>query len=316
MNGSISALGERFHVAWVLCGITGWLADFLCGKLLSRLGTGNMAGIGRTAFKVWLTASIVWIITVCVAVNAGGYFPAHYQTDFPLRADLEPWQKEWSTSGPLRHPLYEIIRSPSVEKLPLEFQWRGYQGAPWNQHIHAREMPQYNFPSGETLDLPAELTDADRDYIKQYFWDHRWKRWKETLGPYARAAIYPSLIAFMLLWLVRQVRTTLSGKESEPPPRLPYSPRMEWLRKVTLAVSGIEILFWVVVGFLNQREDPQAILDVLSIMFAIMLPALAAFVMSLLHRGPRMAAALAGLALWMMLPEVAIRIAPASWLPN
>ncbi|HXY90381.1 MAG TPA: hypothetical protein VEH75_07150 [Xanthobacteraceae bacterium] len=272
-------------------------------------------GIGRKAFKVWLTASICWIIAIGVTVNAGGIFPAYYQTNFPLRADLEPWQREWSTSDPLRHPLYEIIRSPAAEKLPAQFQSRFYQGALWNQHIHARALASHRFPSGETLDLPAELTDADTNYLKQAFWDQRWRRWRETLGPFARAAIFVPLVALALLWIGRRIM--YAGKEPEPEaPRLPYTPGMERLRNVTLAVSGVQILLWLLVGALNYREEPQPLADVASIMFVAMLPVLAAFVMSLFRRGPLTAAVLAGFGLTMLLPQLTVRIVPESWLAN
>ena len=278
-------------------------------------------GIGRTSFKVWLSASIVWIIAIVIMVYAGGIFPAHYQADFPLRADLEPWQPEWKTSDPLRKPLYEIIRSPAAEKRPLTFRYRGYQGQVqgqvWNQHINARELPQFTFPSGETLDLPAELTDADRDYVKKAFWDQRWSRWKEELGSYARTAIFVPLAALVILWVARLVRVRVTGKQPEPEaPRLPYSPAMERLRNITLAVSGIEILLWLVLGALNQMEDPQTLADAASVMFVIMLPSLAAFVMSLLRRGPLTAAVLAAFALTLLLPQLTVRILPQSWLPE
>ena len=274
-------------------------------------------GIGRTAFKVWLASSIVWIVAIGIMVYVGGIFPTGYQTDFPLRADLKPWQREWATSDPLRKPLYEIIRSPSAEKLPLKFQLRFYQGAIWNQHIHARALPSFSFPSGETLDLPAELTDADRDYIRKAFWDQRWPRWKETLGPYAQAAILLPLAVLAVLWIVRRVRVRITGKPPEPEaPRLPYSPAMERLRNITLAVSGVEILLWLVLGALNEIEDPQTLADAVSVMFVIMLPSLAAFVMSLLRRGPLTAACLAVIGLTFLLPQLVVRILPASWLPE
>ena len=273
-------------------------------------------GIGRTAFKVWLSASIVWIIAIGVMVNAGGLFPAHYEAEFPLRADLEPWQPGWRTSDPLRKPLYEIIRPPAAEKLSLKFHYRGYQDAVWNQHINARMLPEFTFPSGETLDLPAALTDADRDYVRKAFWDQRWSRWKDELGPFARTAIFVPLAAPAILWIVRFWRVKISGKAPAPEaPRLPYSPAMERLRNITLAASGAEILLWLVLGVLNQREDPQALADAASVMFVIMLPSLAAFVMSLLRRGPRTAAVLAAFALTWLLPQLTVRILPVSWLP-
>jgi hypothetical protein len=270
-------------------------------------------GIGRKAFKIWLTTSIVWIIAICTMIYAGGVFPAGYQANFPLRADLEPWQDEWPMHGPLRHPLYEIIRSPAAEKLPLTFPWRGYSNGPWNGHIHTRDLPRFSFPGGETLDLPAELTDADREYVKQAFWEQRCKRWGETLGPFARAAIFVPLTFFVVLWLARRLKIRLLGQEAEPEAtRLPYSPAMERLRNITLAVSAVEILLWLVVAVLNNREEPQALADIISVMFVAMLPTNLAFIMILLRRGPLTAAALAGFALLMLLPQLTARILPLS----
>ena len=269
-------------------------------------------GIGRTAFKIWLTTSIVWIIVVGITINAGGLFPAGFQTNFPLRADLERWNSEWSANDPLRHPLYEIIRSPSVEKLPLAFPWRFYSDGPWNQHIHARDLQHFTFLSGETLDLPAGLTDIDREYIKQAFWDQRWKRW----GPFAQAAISVPFGFFIVLWLARRLKIMRSGKEAPPEsPRLPYSSNMERIRNITLAVSGSEILYLIVIGALNDLQEPQPLPNALSVMLIIMLPSLAAFLMSLLRRGPLAALALAVLGLTFILPELFARIIPASWLP-
>ena len=45
-------------------------------------------GIGRDTFKIWLTASICWMVAVGIAPYAGGLFPAQYQTEFPLRPVL------------------------------------------------------------------------------------------------------------------------------------------------------------------------------------------------------------------------------------
>ena len=47
-------------------------------------------------------------------------------------------------------------------------------------------------------------------------------------------------------------------------------------------------------------------------MFVVMLPTNAAFIISLLRRGPLTAAALAGFALWMLVPQLTARILPLS----
>jgi hypothetical protein len=178
-------------------------------------------------------------------------------------------------------------------------------------------MPRVYFPSGETLDLPAELTDADREYVKQTFWGQRWMRWKDTLGPFAATAILLPLALFVVLWLVRRLKIGRSGQELElEAPRLPYSPAMERLRNITLAVSTVEILLWLVIATINNREEPQALVDIVAVMFVAMLPTNLAFVMTLLRRGPLTAAALAGLGLFMQLPQLVARILPASPLPG
>jgi uncharacterized protein (TIGR03382 family) len=270
-------------------------------------------GIGHKAFKIWVTATIVWLTFIGTMIYAGGLFPAGYQANFQLQTDLEPWNKEWPVRAPLRRPLYEIIRPPAAEKSPLTFRWRGYSNDLWNQHIHALDLPRFVFPSGETLDIPAELTDIDRDYVRRVFWDQRWKRWGGIFREFAPGAILVPLALFVLLWLMRRRRIRRTGQAPEPEaPRLPYSPAMERLRNITLAVSGAEILLWLLIAVLNNREQPQAFEDIISVMFIAMLPTNAAFIMSLLRRGPLTAAALAGLALLILLPQLAPRFLPAS----
>jgi len=76
-------------------------------------------GISRKTFKVWLSCTILYWIAIGVIINAGGFFPARYQANFPLQPSLPPFQKDagWQVDDPLHKPLYEIIRSPSAEKL-------------------------------------------------------------------------------------------------------------------------------------------------------------------------------------------------------
>jgi hypothetical protein len=282
-----------------------------------RTGERGIMGISRKAFKVWLSCTIVWWIATGIFINAGGFFPARYQVNFPLQSNLPAWEKAngWQVDDPLHKPLYEIIRSPSTEKLPVEFQYRGYQGAIWNQHIHSRKSQSFEFSSGETLDLPTGLTDADSEYLKKAFWDQRWTRWRGIFEPYLKSAILFPLAVLAAIWSFRQLRIAFTGKEPPPEaPRLPYSPGMERLRRATLAVGGAAILFWLVIAVLNDPKDPLPFFKTLYLLFPMMLPALAALIMSFLRRGPISAALLAGLGVYLMLPELAVRLLPASWL--
>jgi hypothetical protein len=169
----------------------------------------------------------VWIIAICTMIYAGGVFPAGYQANFPLRADLEPWQDEWPMHGPLRHPLYEIIRSPAAEKLPLTFPWCGYSNGPWNGHIHTRDLPRFSFPGGETLDLPAELTDADREYVKQAFWEQRCSAGGKRLGrSLARRSLCRSLSSSFYGWRGGSKSGSLARRRSRKPRDYPI--RRQW----------------------------------------------------------------------------------------
>lgn len=260
-------------------------------------------GISRKAFKVWLSCTILWWVAIGVLINAGGFFPARYQVNFPLQPNLPVWQKDagWQVDDPLHKPLYEIIRSPSAEKLPVQFQWLGYQGPIWNQHIHSRKTQTFEFASGETLALPNGLTEADTAYLKRMFWDQRWTRWKEIFQPYLTSAILVPLVVLAIIWGVRRLRIAITGKEPPPEaPRLPYSPQMERLRRITLAVGGAELLFWLVMAaVLDPRES---YFNNLFAMSPAVLPAFAAFVMSLLYRGPIAAALLAAFGIYLIAP--------------
>lgn len=279
----------------------------------------GIVGISRAAFKTWLSCTIVWWIAIGILINAGGFFPARYQTNFPLQPNLPVWQKEsgWQVDDPLRKPLYEIIRSPSAEKRPVEFEYRGYQGPAWNQHLHSRKTQTFEFASGETLDLPNGLTEADSAYLKQAFWDQRWTRWKDIFTPYVKSAIFFPLGILLALWGWRRLRIVMTGKQPEPEaPRLPLSPAKERLRNVTLIVSAVELVCWLILGIADEIKEPLPFGAVLYIMFPVVLPSLAAFLMSVFRRGPIAAALLAALGFYFLLPLLAVFLLPASWLPG
>jgi hypothetical protein len=279
----------------------------------------GIVGISRGAFKTWLTCTILYWIAIGILITAGGFFPARYQTSFPLQPNLPAWQKEagWQVNDPLRKPLYEIIRSPSAGKLPVEFVWLGYQGPIWNQHIHSRKTERYEFSSGETLDLPNGLTEADEAYIKQAFWDQRWTRWRDIFQPYVMNGIFFPLGVLVGIWGWRQFRTSVQGKEYPPePPRLPLSKQKERLRNLTLAASAIELACWLFIGVANAIKDPLPFRSVVYIMLPVMLPSIAAFLMSVFRRGPIGAALLAALGFYFLLPLLAGILLPQSWLPD
>ena len=268
--------------------------------------------ISRKWLKIWLTASILWCVTQGMLAYLGGFFPGHFQVGYQLQSNLEPWRKgEWQVDDPLKKPLYEIIRSPSAEKLPVSFQWLGYQGPVWNQHVHSRKTDSFTFPDGSTLDLPKDLNEADRAYVKEAFWNQRWSRYWTENGDFAKAGVFGSLTLLAVMWALYLI--VYRGKPVEEKPRLPYSPSLTRLRKITMIAGAALVMFWVAIAWIGDPRDPQTFVDALYIVTPIMLPAIAAIIMSLLWRAPIFAAVLVAFTAYMSLPELAIRLLPASW---
>jgi hypothetical protein len=113
-------------------------------------------------------------------------FGGQWQAVYPLRADLEPWKPEWRRNDP-KKPLYDVIRSPSAEKLPVAFEYRGYQGHPWNQYLNQQPRVLFTFPDASELTLNRALTEADKKYLHDALRDQRWSRWEASLKPLAGA---------------------------------------------------------------------------------------------------------------------------------
>src|SRR5262249_2264808 len=157
----------------------------------------------------------------------------------------------------------------------------------WNQHIHSRKTQRFEFMSGETLDLPDGLTGADSQYVKDEFWRQRWTRWREIFTPYLQNAILVPLAVLAVIWGVRRFHVSVMGWEPPPEkPRLPYSPQMLRIRKITMYAAGAELLFWIVFAITANRTEPQPLLSIVWSMLPAYLAPLAALMMSFLWRGP------------------------------
>ncbi|HLL26490.1 MAG TPA: hypothetical protein VKT73_02415 [Xanthobacteraceae bacterium] len=162
-------------------------------------------GIGRRLFLVWLIASAIWLGLVWAYIRAGGWFPGKWEVFYTLRNDVGPPPTgSYGVDTPLPRPLYEIIRSPSAERLPVTFQPRGWQsGSQWEYRLNVGQWEPQGFPDGSKLWLQPALTQADKTYIAEQFWDQRWPRWKMLLGPWLPSAAIPPLGLLFALWALR-----------------------------------------------------------------------------------------------------------------
>ena len=72
---------------------------------------------------------------------------------------------------------------------------------------------------------------------------------------------------------------------------------------VTLIASAIELALWLVIGVVNEMKDPLPFSSALYVMFPVLLPSIAAFLMSAFRRGPIAAALLAAIGFYFLLPR-------------
>jgi hypothetical protein len=190
---------------------------------------------------VWVCISFFWITAaVMIHSNTWVQFSSQWQAVYPLRADLEPWKPEWKFKDPSARPLYEIIRSASQEKLPLKFEYLGWQGgSKWNQYLNGQPWTRYPLVDTSTLYLNQQLTREDKSYYLDEFWAQRWTRWEASLKPLAGWALIPPF--FLLLGLGLAYRNADRALPQRPPLARP----MQWLRIVVLLFTGVQLLQWI-----------------------------------------------------------------------
>jgi len=164
-------------------------------------------GLGRRLFLLWLIASAAWLGLVYFYLTAGGWWPGKWEVFYTLREDIgEPPDTSYGLDTPLPRPLYEIIRSPSQERLPVVFQPRGQQGgSQWDHRLNIGQWVPREFPDGAKLWLQPALAEADKNYIAQQFWNQRWSRWDMLLRPWLPSALIPPLGLLLALWAARAV---------------------------------------------------------------------------------------------------------------
>jgi len=161
--------------------------------------------VRRSLSLAWVLFSIVWLI--CIGVLASKRVPAKiastkYSYAYQLRADTNPNSTDWS------RPLYEVIHSPSAERLESQFDpvdWDYH--SEWDDYAKEGKLKIIEFPDHSKLYLSPALVEADQTYLSQQFWDQRSARWSKTLEPWLAAAAFPPIILLLsglgTMWMVR-----------------------------------------------------------------------------------------------------------------
>ena len=159
--------------------------------------------ISRGLFRAWVLISLLWIM-------GAGFVAYTIATPDTVRGAFQPSGATKGFVDPfdLKKPFYETMRSPSAEKLSLQFrevEWR--DRSEWDKD---GSMAVVDMPDGSRLYMHYQYNEADKNYIAQQFWDQRWRRWGYAAGVIAAWAFLPCILLFILgyslLWVGRGFR--------------------------------------------------------------------------------------------------------------
>jgi hypothetical protein len=155
--------------------------------------------VGRGLFRAWILVTVLW----CFGVGALAYTIVpdqlshgkwQYVYEMRDRKDVPDWAIDW------KRPLYEIMRSPSIEKLKVGFSELGYEYVQqWDKHVAEGRM-MASFPDGSLLYLDKQLTQADQECLARAFWDQRWRRYAEIGKTWAAVLVGPPIALFIIGW--------------------------------------------------------------------------------------------------------------------
>ncbi|MCA1452158.1 hypothetical protein I6F35_02875 [Bradyrhizobium sp. BRP22] len=158
--------------------------------------------VGRGLFRAWVLISVLWIIGagfVAYTIVAPDTIRGVFQPAGATKGGLNPWAVDY------RKPFYETMRSPSAEKLSVQF--FEVQRTDQTQWDKDSSMAVVEMPDGSRLYMHDGYNDADKDYIARQFWDQRWGRWGYAAGVVTAWAFVPCILLFIfgysLLWVGR-----------------------------------------------------------------------------------------------------------------
>jgi hypothetical protein len=113
------------------------------------------------------------------------------------RTTTPPWEVDWS------RPYYEIMRSPSAEKLAVTFSELEYQYVQsWDQDVKDGKLAPIKMPDDSSLYLSTLLTEQDQLYLAKAFWDQRWSRYVSFIKFWGPMLVVPPIVLFILGWAI------------------------------------------------------------------------------------------------------------------
>jgi hypothetical protein len=166
--------------------------------------------VRRGLWRTWIFVAVLWVIGTAVLaclILPDNVASRKYQYVYAMRSDVpDPNKVDWNKS------LYELMRSPSEDKLAVTFDPIPYK------YVSSRDDDvtkgtelRVDFPDGSKLYLNPGLNIDDRTYLSEAYWSQRWLRWGKEGLPWLVGAIVPPIILLLLggflFWVFRGFAT-------------------------------------------------------------------------------------------------------------
>lgn len=162
--------------------------------------------VSRGLFRAWIVVSVIWSLCAgafAYVVISPDTVRGRFQPAGSIKDGLPPWQVDSN------RPFYDVMRSPSAEKLSVQF-----FPVDWQKQIDWEKdasMMLVDLPDQSRLYIHAKYNDADKNYIAAQFWAQRWSRWGYAALIVCLWAVIPCLLIFAvgyaLLWVGRGFKT-------------------------------------------------------------------------------------------------------------
>jgi hypothetical protein len=154
--------------------------------------------VGRGLFRAWIFVSVLWLC----GIGLIAYTEMPRQISSPIwgyvhivRKEIDMNKADW------KRPYYDNMRSPSAEKLPVEFHKVEYEHvASWNDDVRAGKMTVLDEPDGSHLYLSTEMRKQDQNYLSEAFWNQRWSRWIEASKYWMLGILGPPVMLLIIGW--------------------------------------------------------------------------------------------------------------------
>jgi len=156
--------------------------------------------VGRGLFRGWILLTVLWLVAVgTFAYGIIGEEISRWKWQYihQARTNTLPSDIDWSLS------YYEIVRSPSDEKLAVTFDEVRYDYVPsWDKHVKDGKLAIVKMPDDSSLYLSTFLTKEDQEYLAGAFWDQRWSRYISFAKVWVPILVVPPIVLFILGWAI------------------------------------------------------------------------------------------------------------------